>query len=43
MELPKLGIMNIYLLKPKWLKLNTGKAHLKGGMPSKGYFDVRRS
>jgi hypothetical protein len=31
MELPKLGIMDTYFLKPKWPELNTGKAHLKGG------------
>jgi hypothetical protein len=43
MELPKLGIRNTYLFKPKWPELNTGKAHLEGEMPSKGYFDVRRS
>jgi hypothetical protein len=43
MELPKLGIRDTYLFKPKWLERNTGKAHLKEGMPSKGYFDVRRS
>jgi hypothetical protein len=30
MELPKLRIMNIYLLKCKWLEMNTGKVHLKG-------------
>jgi hypothetical protein len=35
MELPKLGIRNIYLLKPKWPERNTGKAHLKGECPRK--------
>ena len=35
MELPKLGIRNIYLLKPKWLKMNIMKAHLKGACPKK--------
>jgi hypothetical protein len=35
MKLPKLGIMNIYLLKPKWPELNTGKAHLKKECPRK--------
>jgi hypothetical protein len=30
-ELSKLGKRRyIYLLKPKWPKMNTGKAHLKG-------------
>jgi hypothetical protein len=29
MDLPKLGIRNTYLFKPKWLKRNTGKFHLK--------------
>jgi hypothetical protein len=41
MDLPKLGIRNTYLFKPKWLKRNTKKVHLKGGMPPKGYFEVR--
>jgi hypothetical protein len=35
MELPKLGIMNTYHFKPKWLELNIGKAHLKGECPRK--------
>jgi hypothetical protein len=33
MDLPQLGIMNTYLLKPKWPKKNTGKAHLKRECP----------
>jgi hypothetical protein len=43
MDLLKLRIMDTYLFKPKWPERNTGKAHLEGGMPPKGYFDVRRS
>jgi hypothetical protein len=43
MELPKLKIRNIYLFKPKLPDMNTEKAHLKEGMLSKGFFDVRRS
>jgi hypothetical protein len=35
MKLPKLRIMNIYLLKPKWPEMNTGKAHFKGECPQK--------
>jgi hypothetical protein len=35
MELPKLGIMDTYLFKPKWPELNAGKAHLKGECPRK--------
>jgi hypothetical protein len=35
MELPKLGIRDTYLFKPKWSELNTGKAHLKGECPRK--------
>jgi hypothetical protein len=35
MDLPKLGIMDTYLLKPKWLKRNTEKVHLKGECPRK--------
>jgi hypothetical protein len=35
MELPKLGIRNTYLLKPKWPERNTGNAHLKGECPQK--------
>jgi hypothetical protein len=35
MDLPKLGIMDTYLFKPKWLKRNTGKVHLKGECPQK--------
>ena len=34
-------IRNIYLFKPKWPELNTGKAHFLRRMPSKGFFDVR--
>jgi hypothetical protein len=30
MDLPKLGIRDTYLFKPKWLKMNTEKVHLKG-------------
>jgi hypothetical protein len=30
MDLPKLGIRDTYLFKPKWLKRNTEKVHLKG-------------
>jgi hypothetical protein len=43
MDLPKSRIRDTYFLKPKWLKRNTEKIHLKGGMPPKGYFEVRRS
>jgi hypothetical protein len=35
MELPKLGIMDTYLFKPKWSERNTGKAHLKEECPQK--------
>jgi hypothetical protein len=35
MELPKLGIINIYLFKPKGPEMNIGKAHLKGVCPQK--------
>jgi hypothetical protein len=35
MDLPKLGIRDTYLLKPKWLKMNTEKVHLKGECPRK--------
>jgi hypothetical protein len=35
MDLPKLGIRNIYLFKPKWLKKNTEKIHLKRECPRK--------
>jgi hypothetical protein len=35
MDLPKLGIMNTYLLKPKWLKKNTRKVYLKRECPQK--------
>jgi hypothetical protein len=31
--LPKLGIKDTYLLKPKWPERNTGKAHLKVECP----------
>jgi hypothetical protein len=29
MDLPKLGIRDTYLFKPKWPEMNTGKVHLK--------------
>jgi hypothetical protein len=29
MELPKLGIRNIYLFEPKWAEMNTANTHLK--------------
>jgi hypothetical protein len=35
MDLPKLGIRDTYLFKPKWLKRNTGKVHFKGEYPQK--------
>jgi hypothetical protein len=35
MDLPKLGIKDTYLFKPKWPKRNTGKVHLKGECPQK--------
>jgi hypothetical protein len=35
MDLPKLGIRDTYLFKPKWLKRNTEKVHLKGECPRK--------
>jgi hypothetical protein len=35
MDLPKLGIRDTYLLKPKWLKRNTEKVYLKGESPQK--------
>jgi hypothetical protein len=35
MDLPKSGIRNIYLFKPKWLKRNTKKVQLKGECPLK--------
>jgi hypothetical protein len=35
MDLQKLGIMDTYLLKPKWLKRNTEKVHFKGECPRK--------
>jgi hypothetical protein len=35
MDLPKSGIIDIYLLKPKWPGTNTGKAHLKKDCPQK--------
>jgi hypothetical protein len=38
MKLPKLGIMDTYLFKPKWLELNTRKAHLKGECLQKDIF-----
>jgi hypothetical protein len=33
MDLPKSGIRDTYLFKPKWLKRNTEKVHLKGECP----------
>jgi hypothetical protein len=35
MDLPKLRIWDTYLFKPKWLKRNTEKVHLKGECPRK--------
>jgi hypothetical protein len=35
MDLPKLGIMDTYLLKTKWLKRNIEKVHLKAECPRK--------
>jgi hypothetical protein len=35
MDLPKLEIRDTYFLKPKWLKRNTEKVHLKGECPLK--------
>jgi hypothetical protein len=35
MDLPKLGIRDTYLFKPKWLKRNTLKVHLKAECPQK--------
>jgi hypothetical protein len=35
MDLPKLGIRDTYLFKPKWLKRNTEKIHIKGECPLK--------
>jgi hypothetical protein len=35
MDLPKSGIRDTYLFKPKWLKMNTEKVHLKGECPLK--------
>jgi hypothetical protein len=35
MDLPKLGIRDTYLFKPKWLKKNTEKVHFKGEYPRK--------
>jgi hypothetical protein len=35
MDLPKLGIMNTYLFKPKWLKRKIDKVHLKEECPRK--------
>jgi hypothetical protein len=35
MDLPKLGIMDTYLFKPKWLKSNTEKVQLKRECPLK--------
>jgi hypothetical protein len=33
MDLPKLGTRDTYLFKPKWLKRNIEKIHLKGECP----------
>jgi hypothetical protein len=35
MDLPKLGIRDTYLFKPKWLKRNAEKVRLKGECPRK--------
>jgi hypothetical protein len=35
MDLPKLGIRDTYLFKPKGLKRNTWKVHLKRDCPQK--------
>jgi hypothetical protein len=35
MDLPKLGIRDTYLFKPKWPERNTEKVHLKGEGPQK--------
>jgi hypothetical protein len=35
MNLPKLGIRDTYLFKPKGSERNTGKVHLKGECPQK--------
>jgi hypothetical protein len=35
MDLPKSGIRDTYLFKPKWLKRNTEKVHLKEECPLK--------
>jgi hypothetical protein len=35
MNLPKLEIMNTYLIKPKWPERITGKVHFKGECPLK--------
>jgi hypothetical protein len=35
MDLPKSGIMNTYLFRLKWLKMNTEKVQLKGECPLK--------
>jgi hypothetical protein len=35
MDLQKLGIRDTYLFKPKWLKRNTEKVHLKRECPRK--------
>jgi hypothetical protein len=35
MDLQKLGIRDTYLFKPKWLKRNIEKVHLKGESPRK--------
>jgi hypothetical protein len=35
MDLPKLGIRDTYLFKPKWPERNTRKVHLKRKCPQK--------
>jgi hypothetical protein len=40
MDLPKLGIRDTYLFKPKWPKRNTWKVHLKGECPHKALNNV---
>ena len=35
MELPKLGIINIYLFKSKWSEMNTKKVYSKRECPQK--------
>ena len=42
MNLPKLGIINTYLFKHKWLEKEYKEGSFKRGLSPKGYFDVRR-